>query len=221
MCKAEEQTPDLERLPQSVFVSEILPFPARHGFDSTKYLSAISYQALTAEDLGAFEAACGIQEAETGKNAAVVFGPAGVGKSTIMGQLHGSQGHLTELLHLDLLFLDRPLVTIDGDLLRRVRPNFAARQTSLVKERLLSRAIREDKNILIATVRPEDYIQRLTLQGYTVHLLPIFCCQEQAFRRAHSREIETGRHSESAESSRIFKERIHAFFKLSMLATGS
>ncbi|CAE7471278.1 unnamed protein product [Symbiodinium microadriaticum] len=208
----EEQTPDLELLPPSVLVSDILPFPTPPGFDCKKYFSAISCRSLDEhfdeESAGGHGAAV--------RKALVVFGPAGVGKSTVIEKLTSG----TLALQCPELCFFREATTIDGDRIREAKPGFSPKETALAKERLLSWAIREKRSLLIATVRPEDYLERLHAQGYMLHLLPIFCSQEVALRRARAREAETGRAAESAGCERAFRERIHAFFRLTM-ASGS
>ena len=104
----------------------------------------------------------------------MVFGPAGVGKSTVIEKLTSG----TLALQCPELCFFREATTIDGDRIREAKPGFSPKETALAKERLLSWAIREKRSLLIATVRPEDYLERLHAQGYMLHLLPIFCSQE-------------------------------------------
>ena len=147
------------------------------------------------------------------RKAFVVFGPAGVGKSTVMEKL--KSGTLA-LQCPELCLLREPWTTIDGDLIRKAQPGLSPKETALAKEKLLSWAIRQERSLLIATVRPEDYVERLRAQGYVLHLLPVFCSQEVALHRARAREAETGRASEFAGCDKAFRECIHAFFRLTM-----
>eukprot|EP00439_Symbiodinium_sp_Y106_P038240 s2268_g4.t1 len=213
----EEEKPDLQLLPPSVLVSDILPFPTPPGFDCKKYFSAISCQSLGGNSHEDSES-CGHGVADAPvRKAFVVFGPAGVGKSTVMEKL--KSGTLA-LQCPELCLLREPWTTIDGDLIRKAQPGLSPKETALAKEKLLSWAIRQERSLLIATVRPEDYVERLRAQGYVLHLLPVFCSQEVALRRARAREAETGRASEFAGCDKAFRECIHAFFRLTM-ASGS
>ncbi|CAJ1343177.1 unnamed protein product [Effrenium voratum] len=124
--------------------------------------------------------------AGTGSTAVVLLGPPGVGKSTLRQML--TQNDAIPGLG------DFPLrggsgldaVVVDGDLVRQVQP-LSPQGTAWIKDQVIAAAIREKKNLLVATVRGEDIITRLVSQGYKVHLMLVFTSSSLASTRRSAR----------------------------------